>query len=178
MRITFRLLATFLVTVVALQSGAWAGNPTIKTLYTFTGQSDGGTPTGGLAFDLSGDLYGTASSGGASCSDGGNCGVAFKLILSQTGSWSEQVLYDFGSDGTYTNPDGSVILDRNGNLYSICNGQKEVFGLSPSQQGSEWTFETIEPDSERSPCQFQWRIGFLLQSPVAQVQGVRGISTN
>ncbi len=37
---------------------------TYTNLYVFTGGSDGGTPTGGVTFDSSGNLYGTTVSGG------------------------------------------------------------------------------------------------------------------
>jgi uncharacterized repeat protein (TIGR03803 family) len=47
---------------------------TFKILYTFTGTSDGGNPTGGLAMDTSGNLYGTTNSGGTS-----GYGTVFKL---------------------------------------------------------------------------------------------------
>jgi uncharacterized repeat protein (TIGR03803 family) len=49
-----------------------AGQETV--LYTFTGGTDGGHPYAGVILDLAGNLYGTASSGGA---DSG--GVVFKL---------------------------------------------------------------------------------------------------
>lgn len=141
----FVLLATCLLTMAVLTSAAWAGDPTIKTLYTFTGQRDGGTPLGGLAFDPSGHLYGSASSGGFSCSDGGNCGVVFELIPSKT-AWTENVLYDFG-DGSFKNPDASVILDQKGNLYSVSNGLEELFELSHLQ--NQWAFEAVDSPSSR-----------------------------
>ncbi len=51
-----------------------ADHVTLTTLYTFTGNGDGGNPVGGLAADRNGNLYGTTTSFGAS----GN-GVVFKL---------------------------------------------------------------------------------------------------
>ena len=51
-----------------------ADHVTLTTLYTFTGNGDGGNPVGGLAADPNGNLYGTTTSFGAS----GN-GVVFKL---------------------------------------------------------------------------------------------------
>ncbi len=52
-------------------SGGW----TYHSLHDFTGGSDGSNPMCSLAFDSAGNLYGTASSGGAS----GN-GVVFKIV--------------------------------------------------------------------------------------------------
>ncbi len=51
-------------------NGSWI----YTDLYDFTGGSDGGFPVGGVALDASGDLYGTASVGGAN-----NGGVVWKI---------------------------------------------------------------------------------------------------
>jgi uncharacterized repeat protein (TIGR03803 family) len=57
-----------------------AGHETV--LYSFTGGKDGGFPEAGLAIDVSGNFYGTASLGGnLACNNGGlGCGVAFRLM--------------------------------------------------------------------------------------------------
>lgn len=55
---------------LASSNGGW----TYTDLYDFTGGNDGDYPNGGLVFDTSGNIYGTALSGGA---EGG--GVAFKI---------------------------------------------------------------------------------------------------
>jgi uncharacterized repeat protein (TIGR03803 family) len=57
---------------------------TEKVLYSFTGAMDGGVPRAGLVLDSSGNLYGTAYSGGFSgVACGGSqtdtCGVVFKI---------------------------------------------------------------------------------------------------
>jgi len=54
-----------------------AGNETI--LHTFTGGADGGFPNAGLIRDNAGNLYGTASGGGATCYTSFTCGVVFKI---------------------------------------------------------------------------------------------------
>jgi len=59
------------------------GQWTESVVYSFTGGTDGGYPSGELALDGSGNLYGTASQGGAfpSCSDEPNCGgVIYKIL--------------------------------------------------------------------------------------------------
>ncbi len=77
-------------------------------LYRFTGKGDGGGPRGGLTRDAAGNLYGTASTGGAS-----NAGVVF--MLSPAGQ--ETVLYSFtgGADGG--DPVSGVIRDQAGSLF-------------------------------------------------------------
>ncbi len=118
----------------------------LSTLYTFTGENDGGQPTGGLIFDSSSNLYGTTSGGGSSDKYGGGAGTVFELVHGENG-WTEAVLYSFngGSDGS--NPAAGVIFDLSGNLYgttqyggssSACSfGCGTVFELSPGSGG--WT---------------------------------------
>jgi uncharacterized repeat protein (TIGR03803 family) len=77
-------------------------------LYNFSGGSDGACPESSLVRDSTGNLYGTASSGGTN-----NYGLVFELNT----AGQEKVLYDFtgGSDGC--NPYAEVIRDSSGNLY-------------------------------------------------------------
>jgi len=86
--------------------GGWTETP----LYDFTGQADGSYPAGGVIFDHSGNLYGTASQGGPS-----QFGVVFELTNSS--GWQENTLYGFqgGSDGAF--PLAGLIFDQSGNLY-------------------------------------------------------------
>lgn len=76
-------------------------------IYSFTGGNDGAKPGVGLLMDGSGNLYGTANSGGTDLA-----GVVFKV----TKAGQETPLYTFtgGNDGA--NP-GGLLLDANGNLY-------------------------------------------------------------
>lgn len=89
-----------------------SGNETV--LYSFAGTTDGGLPSGRLARDAAGNLYGVASVGGdSSCySEENGCGVVFKL--SEAGE--ETVLYAFPSYGGGF-PGGGLIRDAAGNLY-------------------------------------------------------------
>ena len=75
-------------------------------LHTFATPPRGAKPTSGLIADSSGNLYGTASAGGAS-----NNGVVYKLSAGRL-----TVLYNFTglADGRYPN---GVIRDTAGNLY-------------------------------------------------------------
>ena len=86
------------------------GGYTENILHTFTGGSDGAGPSTSLTADSSGNLYGTAGSGGlAGCGSG--CGTAFELIKPKPGKtvWAFVLLHGFtgGSDGG--NPDSPLL---------------------------------------------------------------------
>jgi len=119
---------------------------TYRVLYSFTGNTDGGSTNGSLTLDSNGNLYGVVSTGGDYYK-----GNVFELSPSEEG-WTLTVLYSFtsGSDGGY--PLGGVIFDKAGNLYGTTNyggllsecsgvGCGVVFELSPGL-GGNWT-ETI-----------------------------------
>lgn len=92
--------------------GGWSET----VLYRFTGNGDGAFPGGPLAFDSSGNLYGTTSAGGsASCPIDTifGCGVAWELSPGSS-SWTFTTLHSFnGSDGY--RPEG-LMFDAAGNL--------------------------------------------------------------
>jgi uncharacterized repeat protein (TIGR03803 family) len=108
--------------------GGW----TETVLYSFaSGSTDGAYPLGGLIFDSSGNLYGTASQGGPQ-----GAGTAYKLTPSSSGDWTETVLYFFqptfpSTDGNY--PIGNLVFDSSGNLYGTTaeGGIGDCFGLGP-----------------------------------------------
>ena len=82
----------------------------ISVIYSFTGGSDWENPKDGFVIGSAGNLYATASVGGATRWS------VFKL--SETGA--EDVLYSFtgGADGG--NPNARLIFDASGNLYVRC----------------------------------------------------------
>jgi uncharacterized repeat protein (TIGR03803 family) len=92
-------------------SGGW--NETV--LYSFCSEggkncTDGEYPYSYVLFDSAGNLYGTASEGGANGS-----GVVFEL--SPVGkSWTETVLHSFSS-GDGSDPSSGLIMDKAGHLY-------------------------------------------------------------
>jgi uncharacterized repeat protein (TIGR03803 family) len=90
-------------------------------LYEFIGGSDGANPFSALTRDSAGNLYGTASGGGAS-----GFGVVFKLDT--TGK--QTVLHSFaGGSGDGQYPFAGVIRDAAGNLYGTTqNGGASNFG--------------------------------------------------
>ena len=88
-----------------------AGHETV--LHTFTGGADGALPDSGVIRDAAGNLYGTASSGGA-----GNAGVVYQIDTA--GSYS--VLYSFTGGAGGGGPIAGVIRDQSGNLYGTASG--------------------------------------------------------
>jgi uncharacterized repeat protein (TIGR03803 family) len=118
-------------------------------LYSFpSGKSvppHGCSPQGSLAADVAGNLYGTASCGGAF-----NSGLVYELAkpVPPKKQWIQTVLYSFtgGSDGR--SPMSGLTLDSAGNLYGTTygggvSGLGVVFELSPpATAGGPWT-ETV-----------------------------------
>jgi uncharacterized repeat protein (TIGR03803 family) len=81
-----------------------------------------------LTLDAAGTLYGTTAGGGCN-----NDGVVFKLFRTSSG-WHETVLHTFYGYGA--NPQGGVIMDAAGNLYSSTgssgsNNSGLVFEITP-----------------------------------------------
>lgn len=80
--------AVVLMATLLCASSAWAG-PGERTLYAFEGGSSSGVgPFGAMIFDKSGNLYGLSNGGGSN-----NSGAIFKLTPSETGKWTESVIY-------------------------------------------------------------------------------------
>jgi uncharacterized repeat protein (TIGR03803 family) len=111
---------------------------TKSTIYSFLG---GGStsPYANLVFDGSGNLYGTASNGGAYQN-----GAAFKMTPNSSGGWTTSLIHSFnGKDGAY--PSAGLIFDSAGNLYGTTSGGGAnscsgsgcgvVFKLAPSSSG-------------------------------------------
>jgi len=119
-------------------TGGWAK----KTIYAFSGGSDGISPNGALVADGKGNLYGVTLTGGTGpCQNyGPGCGTIFQLKRSN-GSWKETVVFRFpGGSGGQT-PLG-LTLDQAGNLYGTTSeggsgGVGIVFKLSHSS--GQWT---------------------------------------
>jgi uncharacterized repeat protein (TIGR03803 family) len=87
---------------------------TETVLHDFTGGSDGGYPMASLVWDAAGNLYSTASTGGA----GG--GTVFEL--SPAGStWNENVLYAFKGTTDGGTPTATVTFDNSGNIFGTAS---------------------------------------------------------
>jgi uncharacterized repeat protein (TIGR03803 family) len=110
-------------------------------LHSLIGGTQGSDPEAGLAMDAAGNLYGTATAGGAN----GN-GTVFELVKPKTGGkWLAKTLYSFGNGADGRIPVAGVAFDGAGNLYGTTSlggtyGYGTVFELTLS--GSSWT-ETI-----------------------------------
>jgi uncharacterized repeat protein (TIGR03803 family) len=125
-------------------SGQW----TEKTLHSFQSENDGYAPIGNLALDAQGHLYGANFLGGKNL-----VGAVFELTPQASGSWTEKVIYNFGTpaDGP-ASPLAGLIFDAKGNLYgtSTMGGQSSgdscscgtVFELSP-QANKTWKEKTL-----------------------------------
>lgn len=122
---------------------------TETTLHSFGNGSDGLFPTGGVAIDGAGNLFGTTINGGVNtnCAYSGtisSCGTAFELSSKSGGGWTYAVIHNFGHTGDAYFPAG-LTLDSSGSLYGQCSlggqyGKGLVYKLSPGSSG--WT-ETI-----------------------------------
>lgn len=123
--------------------GTW----TETELYGFRAAPDAEYPSGGVIFDISGNLYGVTVNGGTGtgCS-GGPCGTVFELVRGTNGTWADKVLYSFqgGNDGQ--SPYGILAFDQSGNLYGTTyNGGAAGYGTvyELAQSGGTWTKTTL-----------------------------------
>jgi hypothetical protein len=134
-------------------SGGW--QETI--LYTFTGGSDGGSPTSTPLLDAAGNIYGAAAAGGTvSQVCGVGCGVIYKLSPTSGGAWEESVLYAFSGKTDGAGPGGNLVFDKAGNLYGSdagggnlssvscqnTSGCGVIFKLTPADSGP-WSFTLL-----------------------------------
>ncbi len=141
------------------QDGSW----TESNLYYFCGPfgcSDGARPMASLIFDTVGNLYGTTFYGGDH-----DMGVVFQLKPSSDGTWTENVLTSFKSNGDAAWPLSDLIWDADGDLFgttasgglggdSGCwytQGCGTVFELAPNPGGG-WTNKILhrfKPDNDK-----------------------------
>lgn len=113
---TYGCGAVFQLTPPTSPGGPWGAN----TIYSLTGDSDGGWPVSGPVVDASGILYGTSPAWASPCSDyafvGGGCGAVYELQppSSPRGTWTETGLHQFtgGSDGAV--PQANLFLGADG----------------------------------------------------------------
>jgi hypothetical protein len=115
---------------------------TETVIHEFQG-SEGALPSGELAFDQAGDVFGTTFSGGSNFCVQFGCGTVYKLTHAQ-GGWTQSTLYQFsGQTGTGYFPNTGVTIDPNGNLFGTTGEVGAVFELSPD--GGGWTETTLPP---------------------------------
>lgn len=152
-------------TVFELSTPATAGGQwTESVLHSFQdGNTDGFAPNSGVVFDSAGNLYGTTSYGGPSCTGSNNpgagCGTVFELTPPATpgAAWTETVIHFFHFAGGAL-PLGTPIFDSFGYLYGTAaqggaNGQGVAYRLKPpAAPGGVWTYKVLyafsgQPDS-------------------------------
>jgi uncharacterized repeat protein (TIGR03803 family) len=130
-------------TVFQLKPGS-GGQWTQTVLYSFSGQSDGKAPHGGVTVDSKGNLYGTAVAGGAGgvCT-GDGCGTVYTLTRSGS-SWNFSVLYNFtgGTDGF--GPGSGVVFDKKGNIYGTTPDGGSANGCNGSGCGVIYQLSTVK----------------------------------
>ncbi|HXC44465.1 MAG TPA: choice-of-anchor tandem repeat GloVer-containing protein [Candidatus Dormibacteraeota bacterium] len=123
---------------VVFELAALANGWKQSVIYNFSAPGDGEEPFGGLTCDAAGALYGTTYAGGIY---GG--GTVFKLTQMASSSkkrtWSEAMLHSFGNTNDGMNPQGTVVLDKQGNVYGTTtdggSGRGTVFELTRSASG-------------------------------------------
>jgi hypothetical protein len=122
--------------------GTW----TYHVLHGFaSSKNDGQNPYGGLVMDKAGNFYGGTWTGGRY-----ELGTLFKLTYA-AGHWQETILYDFTDCKQGCGADGTLALDKAGNLYGTaaggtgsCDGLTcgVVFKLSPQKDG-KWKYTVV-----------------------------------
>ncbi len=109
-------------------------------LHSFTGSPDGFYPTGNLAFDQAGDIYGTTTGGGTY-----DYGTVFELTLSG-GGYTESIIQSFNYYGAGGHaPQGGVVLDSAGNVYGTNVAGGTGTDCQLSQYGSCGTIFQLVP---------------------------------
>ena len=113
-------------------------------LHLFTGGSGDGADPGNadLAFDQSGNIYGTTVVGGSGSCNGG-CGTVYELSQ-KNGVWTSSILYSFPGYFQEFAPRGGLVFDRADNLYGTAAGGVgggSVYELTP--QNGSWSTSII-----------------------------------
>lgn len=113
-RSTHQVVALTAVVMLALVffgvSSADGQTAQLKTLYTFTGGTDGGSSYAGVVRDAQGNLFGTTFAGGAA-----NMGTVFKVDK----AGNETVVHSFTGTPDGGHPTETLLLDPAGNFYGV-----------------------------------------------------------
>ncbi|MGB7585977.1 MAG: choice-of-anchor tandem repeat GloVer-containing protein [Terriglobales bacterium] len=115
-----------------VSGGSW----TYKLIHSFGHNDDAYFPASGLTLDSAGNLFGECAQGGLY-----GKGTLYELSPGTGGSWTEQIVHQWGNgtDGSY--PYGGLIFDSAGNLYGttsqsgVKGNMGTVFELAPTQSG-------------------------------------------
>jgi uncharacterized repeat protein (TIGR03803 family) len=116
-----------------------------STVFTFNG-TNGSRPTGPIALDANGNLYGTTPQGGSSLSNYGCGGIGCGAVFKVTPSGQETVLYNFSRAVDGYQPYGAV-LDSAGHLYGMTwyGGGPFLSGVGPNYNGFNGMVFSLNP---------------------------------
>ncbi len=98
-----------------------------NSIYNFEGNPDASTPTGVVALDREGNIYGTAlfGGGGACHATYPGCGAVYELTPTSTG-WTEKVIYGFPANADQANvAPWALLVGVDGNLYGLTGSDGE-----------------------------------------------------
>ena len=127
-------------------------------MYSFLNNgTDGTVPKGGVIFDGAGNLYGTTTQGGTY-----TLGTLFELTPAGGGTWTEQVLHNFGNGTDGAMPYSTLIFDTDGNLYGTTYqggsyGGGTVFRLNAQGESLLQSFSGADGANPHSRADFRWR---------------------
>ena len=129
--------------------GGW----TEKLVHVFTlGGLGGSTPIGGLVLDAAGNLYGLTVYGGM-----GRVGVAYELVHTASGGWTEKILHSFGGTGDGRQPRGNLVF-HDGNVYGV------TINSSPSGDGTVFELVSLTQASWNRIVPWLQQLDLLRQS--------------
>jgi len=150
---------------------AGGGEEKETVLHSFGAGFDGYSPLASVTLDRAGNVYGTASMGGAS----GN-GIVYELVPGKNGKWAEKVLRSFkGKDGRQ--PTAALVFDAAGQLYGttfeggtgqckdgeFVEGCGIVFRLTLGASGA-WTEKVLYYFKDKSPDAINPNAGVVFDS--------------
>jgi hypothetical protein len=115
-------------------TNGWASTPI--TLFSFDG-TDGAAPTGGIAADAAGDLFGTTATG------------LFELVDNGNGSYTQTNLINFGGNSTIYESAGGVLIDAAGNLIGATDGT--IYEVARTGSGYASTLTVLANIGSLSP---------------------------
>ena len=137
---TLACALTLAIATLSLVGAIGAHAQTYTVLHSFGAAGDGSNPASPMVLDPRGNIYGTALTQGP-----GGFGMVFELSPNGDSSWSESILHSFDTAGD--NPEASLALDAQGNLYGVTPGfgnggsYGTIYELSPN--GDTWSLNTI-----------------------------------
>jgi len=115
----------------------------LTNLYEFTGETDGGRPSGSLILGTDGNFYGTTQEGGPCTPDNSACGQGSVYRISPAGKFTPLLgLMPSTTEGN--GPIAGLLQASDGNFYGVtpaggANGYGTIFRTSPA----EWTYTNL-----------------------------------